>query len=130
MQKYSELMTRDGLTTVADLHARLGQSLKKEPEENLNRDSLTTVTYSRERAMKNKKLCETALKELSNLVDEITNSDDGSKINESNIRESFDAVRHTLKSYSLLSKTDVKQYEEFFSRLAKEVSVKLGYLYL
>ena len=130
MSKYSDLMTREGLTTIDELRARLGQSLKKASDKIVDKEIATTVTFSRQRMLETKKRCNEAIGELRILAEAVMDPTREVQVNELEIRNSFDVARKTLESYSVLSNTDVQQYEETISRLAIDVSVKFGYRYL
>ena len=130
MSKYSDLMTREGLTTIDELQVRLGQSLKKASDETLDNDTATTVTFSRQRMTEANKRCSKAISELRILVEAAIDPTRGVQVSELELRNSFDLAKKTLKSYSLLSNVGVQQYEETISSLAIDVSVKFGYLHL
>ena len=130
MSKYSDLMTREGLTTIDELRARLGQSLKKVSDEILDNDTATTVTFSRHRMTEAKKRCNETIGELRILVEAAMDSTRDVQVSELELRNSFDLARKTLESYSLMSNVGVQQYKETISRFAVDISVKFGYLYL
>ncbi len=130
MSKYSDLMTREGLTTIDELRVRLGQSLKKASDETLDNDTATTVTFSRQRMTEANKRCSKAISELRILVEAAIDPTRGVQVSELELRNSFDLAKKTLKSYSLLSNVGVQQYKETISSLAIDVSVKFGYLHL
>ena len=130
MSKYSDLMTREGLTTIDELRARLGQSLKKASDKIRDNDTATTVTFSRHRMAEAKKRCNEAIGELRILVKAAMDSTHDVQVSELELRNSFDLARKTLESYSVMSNIGVQQYEETISRLAIDVSVKFGYLHL
>lgn len=130
MSRYSDLMSREGLSTIDELRARLGQSLEKASDKTLDNDTVTTVTFSRQRMTEAKKCCSKAISELRILVEAAIDPTRGVQVSELELRNSFDLAKKTLKSYSLMSNVGVQQYEETISSLAIDVSVKFGYLHL
>ena len=130
MSRYSDLMSREGLTTIDELRARLGQSQKEASDTIRDNDTATTVTFSRHRMTEARKRCDKAIGELRILVEAAMNSTRDVKVSELELRNSFDLARNTLESYSVMSNVGVQQYKETISRFALEISVKFGYLYL